>query len=148
MKWYNNEMAIYRNIDESTMVPQPVAPSVYNIGNKPPLVNWTIVAGDSAAFRIYVEDDLTNPINVPDWTIKSEFRRYSDNIGDDLVFFVEPEQSDFDDDGEFTVKITPEQSRLLRSGDVFDVQLTDPTRVWTVCQGEVIVIGDVTDQDA
>ena len=55
-------------------------------------------------------------------------------------------QQSFDDPGEFTVTISPAQSKELKTGDVFDVQLSDATRVWTVCQGEMIMIGEVTDQ--
>ena len=48
-------MVSYRNKDESSLT-SVKAPTTYNVGNKPPLVNWTIVTGDSAAFRIYVQD--------------------------------------------------------------------------------------------
>lgn len=139
-------MANYRNPNESIL--DITSPQTYNVGNIPPLVNWTVVIGDSAAFRIYVEDDLGNPINVPDWELKADFRRYSDNIGDDLIFTLTPSQTDFDDDGEFTVFLSPTQSKVLRTGDVFDVQLSDELRVWTVCQGEMIMIGEVTDQES
>ena len=143
-------MAVYRNPNETAMETQPVAPapSTYNVGNIPPLVNWTCVIGDSASFRIYVEDDLENAIDVDEWTIRAQFRRYSDDIGDDLVFITYPAETEFDDPGEFTVKVTAAQSRSLQTGDVFDVQLSDATRVWTVCQGEMIMIGDVTDQNS
>ena len=147
-------MATYRNPDESTLT-GVTAPATYNIGNIPPLVNWTCVIGDSASFRIYVEDDLENPLDydttsVGDdagWDIKGEFRRYSDNVGDDLLFTIFPDQTEFDDAGEFTVSISPAQSKILRTGDVFDIQLRDVDRVWTVCQGEMIMIGEVTEQD-
>lgn len=139
-------MANYRNPNESIL--DITAPSTYNIGNLPPLVNWTVVIGDSAAFRIYVEDDLGNAVDIPNWELKADFRRYSDNVGDDLIFTLTPTQTEFDDDGEFTVFLSPTQSKVLRTGDVFDVQLSDPTRVWTVCQGEMIMIGEVTDQES
>jgi len=137
-------MAKYRNPDESAM--DVKAPSTYNIGNKPPLVNWTVVIGDSASFRVYVQDDSNTAIVIDDWTIKADFRRYSDDIGDDLIFQLLPEQSETDGNGEFTVSLTPTQSKQLRTGDVFDVQLSDATRVWTVLQGEMIMLGEVTDQ--
>jgi hypothetical protein len=137
-------MVKYRNPDETEM--NVKAPAIYNIGNKPPLVNWTIVIGDSAAFRIYVQDDLGDPIVVDDWDIEVDFRRYSDDVGDDLIFKLTPVQIETDADGEFVVSLTPAQSKQLRTGDVFDVQLSDPTRVWTVCQGEMIMLGEVTDQ--
>ncbi|MDW7640785.1 MAG: hypothetical protein SCG72_00085, partial [Nitrosarchaeum sp.] len=132
-------MAVYRNPNESPLDPQPTAPSTYNIGNKPPLINWTCVIGDTASFRVYVEDDLGNPLDydttsagdVTGWDISGEFRRYSDNVGDDLLFTVYPEQSEFDEIGEFTVTVSATQSKILRTGDVFDIQLRDGVRVWT-----------------
>ncbi len=148
-------MAVYRNPNETPLDPQPTAPATYNIGNKPPLINWTCVIGDTASFRVYVEDDLGNPLDydttsagdVTGWDISGEFRRYSDNVGDDLLFTVYPEQSEFDEIGEFTVTVSATQSKILRTGDVFDIQLRDGVRVWTVCQGEMIMIGEVTEQD-
>jgi len=149
-------MAVYRNPNETPLDPQPTAPATYNIGNKPPLVNWTCVIGDSASFRIYVEDDQGNeldytfPVSGDDagWDISGEFRRYSDNTGDDLLFTIYPNQvPGLDEPGEFTVTVSPAQSKILRTGDVFDIQLRDATRVWTVCQGEMIMIGEVTEQD-
>ena len=151
-------MAVYRNPNETAMETQPVAPapSTYNVGNIPPLVNWTCVIGDSASFRIYVEDDQGNELDydttsVGDetgWDISGDFRRYSDNVGDDLLFTVYPDQTEFDEVGEFTVTVSPAQSKILRTGDVFDIQLRDGySRVWTVCQGEMIMIGEVTEQD-
>jgi hypothetical protein len=44
-------MAQYRNPNESAMSPQPTAPATYNLGNIPPLVNWTVVIGDSASLE-------------------------------------------------------------------------------------------------
>ena len=150
-------MAVYRNPNETALDPQPVAPapSTYNVGNIPPLVNWTCVIGDSASFRIYVEDDLENPLDydttsagdTTGWDISGDFRRYSDNTGDDLLFTIYPDQSEFDEVGEFTVTLSPAQSKILRTGDVFDIQLRDDNRVWTVCQGEMTMIGEVTEQD-
>jgi hypothetical protein len=140
-------MVSYRNKDESALT-SVKAPTTYNLGNRPPLINWTIVTGDSAAFRIYVQDDLGDPIDVDLWTIRSQFRRYSDNVGDDLLFTLTPTPSDLDGPGEFTLSLTPAQSKQLLTGDVFDVQLSDATRVWTVCQGEMVMIGEVTDQES
>ena len=148
-------MAVYRNPNE-TPLDGVTAPATYNIGNKPPLINWTVVIGDSASFRIYVEDDLGNPVDydttsvgdTAGWDILGDFRRYSDNVGDDLLFTIYPTQTEFDEIGEFTVTLTPAQSKILRTGDVFDIQLRDGVdRVWTVCQGEMIMIGEVTEQD-
>jgi hypothetical protein len=146
-------MATYRNPNE-TPITSVSAPSTYNIGNKPPLINWTVVIGDTSSFRIYVEDDMGNPLDYntttpgddSGWNIKGDFRRYSDDIGDDLLFTVYPDKSDFDEAGEFTVTLSATQSKQLLTGDVFDIQLTDSDRVWTVCQGEMIMLGEITDQ--
>ena len=149
-------MALYRNPNESPMSPQPTAPATYNLGNIPPLVNWTVVIGDSASFRIYEEDDLGNELDytndesgdITGWDIKADFRRYTLPNTADLLFTVTPYATEFDDPGEFTVTLSPAQSKQLRTGDVFDVQLSDATRVWTVCQGEMTMIGEVTDQES
>jgi len=47
----------------------------YSIGSAPPTVNWTIVKGDSAAFRVYVTDDNKDPLVIEDWTIEMEIKR-------------------------------------------------------------------------
>jgi hypothetical protein len=47
--------------------------------------------------------------------------------------------------GEFTVSLAAEESHNLETGDIFDIQLSDPTRVWTVAQGSMIILEDVTD---
>lgn len=124
--------------------------SVYDIGDAPPLVKWTIVRGDTAAFRIYVTDDEKIPLNIPDWTIAAQFRRpdkandfEQDSAGN--IFLLNPTQSEADQAGEFTVLLTEAQSNQLQTGDVFDVELRDATRVWTVVRGQMVVLEDVTD---
>jgi len=124
--------------------------SEYDVGLKPPLVRWTVVKGDTAAFRVYATDDLKEPLIIADWTIRCEFRRpdAANDISQDsagTIFIITPAASDLDGPGEFTVSLTSEQTNQLRTGDVFDVELSDADRVWTVCQGQMIIIEDVTD---
>ena len=124
--------------------------SVYDIGDAPPLVRWTIVKGDTAAFRIYVTDDAKFPLNIPDWTIAAQFRRpdKANNFDQDSagnIFLLNPTQSETDQAGEFTVLLSESESNQLRTGDVFDVELRDATRVWTVARGQMVVLEDVTD---
>jgi len=111
----------------------------YEVGNIPPQVLWTIVRGDSSAFQVYVTDDQRVALNISDWAIDMEIRRSSS-----LVLSLYPSQAENDGDGYFTVSLTPSESELINTGDVFDVQLSDATRVWTVLQGSVKVIEDVT----
>jgi hypothetical protein len=128
--------------------------STYNIGEAPPFVNWTIVKGDTASFKIYLTDDSKIPLNIPDWTIEAEFKRptttpvVSGEITDTatLIFTLTPEQDLEDADGEFKINLTAAQSALLITNDIFDVELRLPqdTLVWTVAQGKITLLEDVT----
>jgi hypothetical protein len=124
----------------------------YDIGNKPPTVIWTVVRGDTSGFRVYATDDAKQPLNIPDWAISMKFKRPNNSsdlgvITDDatLIFTLTPAPDDDDQIGEFTVWLTSEQSVQLQTGDIFDIQLSDATRVWTVCQGSMKILEDVTD---
>lgn len=126
--------------------------SLYDIGNKPPTVIWTVVRGDTSGFRVYATDDAKQALNIPDWEISMKFKRpnLAANLGvitDDatLIFTLTPAPDDNDGLGEFTVWLTSEQSVQLETGDIFDIQLSDPTRVWTVAQGSMKILEDVTD---
>ena len=124
----------------------------YNIGEKPPQVVWTFVRGDTSAFRVYVTDDLKAPLNIPDWTISMKIKRPTSAadkgiITDDAttIMALTPAQDADDASGEFTVSLSSAESVSLETGDIFDIQLSDPTRVWTVAQGSIVVLEDVTD---
>lgn len=124
--------------------------SAYDVGLRPPLVTWTVVKGDTAAFRVYTTDDNKEPLVIEDWNILCEFRRpdKAGNIDQDsagTIFTIVPGPTPNDEIGEFTVALTAAQTNQLRTGDVFDVELSDSDRVWTVCQGKMVVIEDVTD---
>lgn len=124
----------------------------YTVGNAPPQVAWTLVRGDTAAFKVYVTDDSKLALIIPEWTISMKIKRpnLAKNLGvitDDatLVLTLTPAPDENYLPGEFTVSLTSEQSVLLETGDIFDIQLSQPDTVWTVAQGKVIVIEDVTD---
>jgi hypothetical protein len=54
--------------------------------------------------------------------------------------------ADADDlDGEFTVRLLAEESHNLQTGDIFDIELSNADTVWTVAQGSMIILEDVTD---
>jgi hypothetical protein len=126
--------------------------NVYSVGNVPPQVEWTVVRGDTAAFRVYVTDDAKSPLNIPDWEISAKIKRPT-ALADagvitdaaSVIFTLTPEAQLTDGPGEFTVSLLSSQSLVLQTGDIFDVQLTDPLHVWTVCQGKLIILEDVTD---
>lgn len=111
----------------------------YSVGSTPPEITWTIVSGDTASFRVYVTDDTRTPITVADWDIEMDIARNSS-----VIVALTPAATESDDDGEFTVSLTSQQSALLQTGDVFDIQLSDATRVWTVATGTMTVIDSVT----
>lgn len=115
---------------------------VQNVGNIPPQLVWTVVRGDTASFRVYTTDDLKHPLNIPDWTIKMEVRRNGSE--GTVILNLTPVADPDDKPGEFTVSLLASESQILETNDVFDIQLSDPTRVWTVAQGKMNIIEDVT----
>lgn len=128
---------------------------VYDIGEKPPFVNWTFVKGDTSAFRVYLTDDAKSPLNIPDWNISMQIKRPNTDpvipgeITDNalLLYTLTPEQSENDSSGEFTVSLTSEQTQSLQTNDIFDIEVSLPQDqiVWTVAQGKMIVLEDVTE---
>jgi hypothetical protein len=129
--------------------------SSYSVGNTPPRVSWTVVRGDTAAFRVYVTDDAKQPLNIPDWTIAMQIKRPSTvtqtNLGvitDDAtdVLSLTPFQDADDEPGEFTVSLAASESTILETGDIFDIELSLPgdLLVWTVAQGYMVILEDVT----
>lgn len=128
--------------------------SSYDVGNKPPIVNWTVVRGDTASFRVYVTDDAKQPLNIPDWDISMKIKRPNSSLNagiitDDatLVMTLAPSADIDDAPGEFTVHLTSSESVQLETGDIFDIQLSTDNDliVWTVAQGKMIILEDVTD---
>jgi hypothetical protein len=127
--------------------------STYDIGEKPPFVNWTIVKGDTASFMVYLTDDSKQPLVIPDWDIEVEFKRPTTPVNPQiitdaatLIFTIMPEQDLSDGDGEFKVNLTAAQTTLLRTNDIFDIEIRLPqnTLVWTVAQGKITLLEDVT----
>ena len=127
--------------------------STYDIGEKPPFINWTIVKGDTASFKVYLTDDDKQPLEISDWTIDAEFKRPTTTVEPQiitdtatLIFTLAPEQDVDDADGEFKINLTAAQTTLLRTNDIFDIELRLPQNalVWTVAQGKITLLEDVT----
>jgi hypothetical protein len=136
-------MAVYRGQGAST----------YDIGEAPPFVNWTIVKGDTASFMVYLTDDTRQPLTISDWTIEAEFKRPTTPVDPQIItdsatllFTINPSQDLDDEDGEFKVNLTAAQTAELRTNDIFDIELRLPqnTLVWTVAQGKITLLEDVT----
>ena len=126
----------------------------YDIGNAPPTVIWTVVRGDTSGFKVYVTDDAKVPLILKgtgsQWTIAMKIKRPTSTPGiitdaATLVLNLSPVADEDDLVGEFTVWLTAAQSVQLQTGDIFDIQVSDPTRVWTVAQGSLKILEDVTD---
>jgi len=124
-----------------------------DVGNRPPQILWTIVRGDTAAFTVYVTDDIKAPLVLEDWTIAMEVKRPTSAADAGVItdaatniLTLTPVHNVSDPAGEFTVSLTAEESTLLETGDIFDIELSteDNALVWTVAQGSVNVIEDVT----
>lgn len=127
---------------------------IYNIGEKPPFVNWTVVKGDTASFRVYLTDDARQPLNIPDWTISMQIKRPTTNpvvpgeITDTatLLYTLTPAPDADDESGEFTVSLTAAQTAALQTNDIWDIEVSLPSDeiVWTVAQGKMTILEDVT----
>jgi hypothetical protein len=121
----------------------------YSIGAAPPEVMWTLVRGDTAAFRVYVTDEDRVPLTIANWDIAMDIARRTVNANTGAVTYpvivsLLPEATLSDDTGEFTVSLSAGESESLATGDIFDIQLSDATRTWTVCKGTITVVEDVT----
>ncbi len=117
----------------------------YALGAAPPEIRWTVVRGDSAAFRVYVTNDARQPLLLEDWEVAMDIYRPSN---DTVILSLTPQPIEFqDEEGSFTVTLTSAQSQLLETGDIFDIQLTEllsEGRVWTVAKGSMVIIEDIT----
>jgi hypothetical protein len=114
-----------------------------NIGSEPPQSVWTIVRGDTTGFKMYVQDDAGDPLVVEDWIIAMDFYRPSTSS---VVLTVTPEADADDGPGEFTVFLEHDETAILETDDIFDIQMATSGNaiVWTVLQGKVKMIEDVT----
>lgn len=117
----------------------------YALGAAPPEILWTVVRGDSAAFRVYVTNDARQPLLLEDWEVAMDIYRPETSS---TVLSLTPQPIEFqDEEGSFTVTLTSSQSQLLETGDIFDIQLTEllsEGRVWTVAKGSMVIVEDVT----
>jgi hypothetical protein len=119
----------------------------FSIGAPPPTVLWTLVRGDTAAFRVYVTDENREPLTISEWDIAMDIARRTVNnnvVTYPVIVSLNPEATLDDDDGEFTVSLASGESEILETNDIFDIQLSDGSRTWTVCKGTITVIDDVT----
>jgi len=119
----------------------------FSIGSAPPTVLWTLVRGDTSAFRVYVTDENRNPLTISEWDISMDIARKTTNnnvVTYPVIVSLIPQATADDNDGEFTVSLSSAQSENLQTGDIFDIQLDDGSRTWTVCRGSITVIEDVT----
>jgi hypothetical protein len=129
-----------------------MANKTYNVGNTPPEVVWTVVRGDTASFKVYVTDDAKQPLVIDEWGILMKVKRPTDPVNAGIItdaattiLTLNPEADPDDALGEFTVSLGATESLILQTGDIFDIQLSQATRVWTVAQGRMIILEDVTD---
>jgi hypothetical protein len=128
--------------------------SGYSVGNIPPQVTWTVVRGDTAAFTVYVTDDDKAPLTIADWVIAMKVKRPTNAVDlgvitdtASVILTLTPAALAEDLVGEFTVSLTASESLQLETGDIFDIQLSNAatSQVWTVAQGKLVIVEDVTD---
>jgi hypothetical protein len=114
------------------------------IGSAPPQSIWTMVRGDTASFKMYVQDDAGQPLVIDDWSIKMDFYRSSSSA---IVLEIFPEADEDDGPGEFTVNLAHDETEILETNDEYDIQMATTANliVWTVLQGKIKMIEDFTD---
>ena len=115
------------------------------IGSEPPQAVWTFVSGDTATFKMYVEDDNKEPLVFDDWDIAMAFNRES--ATSNPVLQLTPAPLVGDAPGEFTVSLAYDETSVLQTGDTFDIELSlQPGNaiVWTVLRGTLNVIESIT----
>jgi hypothetical protein len=119
--------------------------TAYSVGNTPPQITWTVVKGDTASFRVTVTDDALAPLNLTNFKIRMHIKLEGDTEGTPVLSLV-PEVYGDPADGKFTVFLEAAESALLTNGDIFDIELRTNLNatVWTVAQGSMIVIEDIT----
>jgi hypothetical protein len=71
---------------------------------------------------------------------------FTDNA--ELITTLAPAPATGDGNGEFTVSLSSAQSTILETGDIFDIELSDESRVWTVARGTMSIIEDVTNSES
>lgn len=115
-----------------------------SIGSEPPQSVWTLVRGDTASFKMYVQDDTGTPLTIEDWNISMDFYRPST---DTVVLTINPTAALGDAPGEFTVSLAYTETEILQTNDEFDIQMATLSNsiVWTVLQGKVSMVEDITD---
>jgi hypothetical protein len=116
----------------------------YALGAAPPEIRWTVVRGDSAAFRVYVTNDAREPLLLEDWEVAMDIYRPSTSS---VVLTLNPGADEDDGPGEFTVYLAHDESEILETDDRFDIQMatTGYAIVWTVLQGSIKMIEDFTE---
>ena len=114
------------------------------IGSEAPQSVWTIVRGDTASFKMYVEDDACSPLIISEWTISMDVYRPSTSS---VILTLNPGPDPDDGPGEFTVSLAHDESEILETGDKFDIQMATSGMaiVWTVLQGTITMIEDFTE---
>ena len=119
--------------------------TAYSVGNTPPQITWTVVKGDTASFRVTVTDDALVPLDLTNFKIRMHVKLSGDTEGTPVLSLV-PQVYGEEIDGKFTVELAAEESALLTDGDIFDIELRTENNqtVWTVAQGSMIVIEDIT----
>jgi hypothetical protein len=124
------------------------SPIIEKFGATPANIQWTVVRGDTATFRVdFLENDEVTHFDTTDWTYKATAYDKSGDFLDELIVEVE--------DGYVIVKATADLTtnwgsayRSVVAELPFDLQVkivdgSDIT-IWSPVIGTICVLGDVT----
>jgi hypothetical protein len=123
-------------------------PTTEKFGATPANIQWTVVRGDTATFRVdFLENDEITYFDTSDWTYSATAYDRSSDVLDEL----EVESHD----GYVIVKASPEVTanwgtsyRSVVAELAFDLQVTiddnGESIIWSPVIGTICVLGDVT----
>ena len=125
------------------------SPIIEKFGATPANIQWTVVRGDTATFRVdFLENDEVTFFDTSDWTYKATAYDKSGDILDELIV-------EDDEEGYVIIKATADVTanwgtayRSVVAELPFDLQVkivdgTDTT-IWSPVIGTICVLGDVT----
>ena len=128
------------DLEAHAVSPRAVAPVCFT---KPAFVDLCLYRGDSGRLRVTVNDDAVppNPIDVSAATWDFDIRLSADDptVITSLDVVPVPGQTNAVD-----VVLTPEQSALVNTDSVYDLEMTLAGEVTTLLAGKVLVTKDVS----
>ena len=146
----NEQRSFFASPAQQLAPTQQVAPSLQAVSSsiilsEPTKVDLDVYRGDSGRFRITVKDSVGAPIDITAATWDSDIRLNSTSPTVITNFDIIPVVGD---PSSIDVVLTPENSALLTTNCVYDIEMAVTSTVTTLISGSIKVTQDVSRQDA